>query len=349
MSSEVPRSELFLKACRREPVPQVPVWMMRQAGRYLPQYRQVRQKVSFLELCRSPELAAEVTLQPVDLMDVDAAILFSDILTPAPPMGLQLDFQPGPVIANPVRTAADIEALKIPDMEQDVPFVMETIRRLRQSLAGRVPLIGFAGAPFTLACYMVEGKGSKDFATLKRLMYAEPEQYAALMTKVTEMVRRYLNAQIAAGAQAVQVFDTWGGLLSPSDFAEYVLPYSKQLIQGVQRQDQPLIYFVKGGGTMLPLVKEAGADVLGLDWQTPLGWAREQLGDDVAVQGNLDPTVLFAPREKIRAEVKRILQENAGRLGFIFNLGHGILPSVDPDKVRYFVDTVHELGGADDA
>jgi len=334
----------FLKACRGEATDYTPVWLMRQAGRYLPQYMEVRRKVSFLELCKTPELAAEVTIQPIDYLNADAAILFSDILTPVEPMGLKLDFVPGPVFENPVRTAADIEALRIPDVENDVPYVYETIRILRRELEGRVPLIGFGGAPFTLACYMVEGKGSKDFAQIKRMMYGAPELYAALMEKVTEMDRLYLNAQVAAGAQAIQIFDTWGGIVSPRDYEAFILPYTKKLIDGLDRS-VPVIHFVKGAGTMLDRVKLAGSDVVGLDWHVNLGAARDILGADVAVQGNLDPTVLYAPKEHIRAEVKRILDENAGRPGHIFNLGHGILPTVDPEHARYMVECVHELSG----
>ncbi len=260
-------------------------------------------------------------------------------------MGLKLDFVPGPVFENPVRTQADIDALRIPEMEEDVPYVLEAIKILRRELEGRVPLIGFGGAPFTLACYMVEGKGSKDFAQIKRMMYGAPELYAELMEKVTEMDRQYLNAQIAAGAQAIQIFDTWGGILSPLDYEKYILPYTKRLIDGLDREGIPVIHFVKGSGTMLEMVKKAGADVVGLDWHVSLGKARDILGPEVAVQGNLDPTVLYAPTAHIEEEVKRILDENAGRPGHIFNLGHGILPTVDPEHARFMVDCVHRLSG----
>ncbi len=333
----------FIKACWGQPVDRTPVWLMRQAGRYLPQYMEVRRKVTFLELCKTPELAAEVTIQPIDYLGADAAILFSDILTPVEPMGLKLDFVPGPVFENPVRTQADVDALRIPVMEEDVPYVMETIRILRREFEGRVPLIGFGGAPFTLACYMVEGKGSKDFAQIKRMMYGAPDVYASLMEKVTEMDRQYLNAQIAAGAQAIQIFDTWGGIVSPVDYEKYVLPYTTKLINGLNRKDIPVIHFVKGAGTMLDIVKKAGSDVVGLDWHIGLGKARDILGPEVAVQGNLDPTVLYAPKAHIEAEVKRILDENAGRPGLIFNLGHGILPTVDPEHARFMVECVHRL------
>jgi uroporphyrinogen decarboxylase len=333
----------FLDACWGKPVDRTPVWLMRQAGRYLPEYMAVRSKCSFLELCKTPELAAEVTIQPVDILGVDAAILFSDILTPVEPMGMKLDFVPGPVFENPVRTMADVDKLRIPQMEQDVPYVLETIRILRQELAGKVPLIGFGGAPFTLACYMVEGKGSKDFARIKQMMYAAPEVYAALMEKVTMMDMEYLNAQIAAGAQAIQIFDTWGGILSPADYAAYVLPYTTKLINGLNRMETPVIHFVKGAGSMLETVRQAGGNVMGLDWHVDLGAARDVLGPQMAVQGNLDPTVLFAPQPVIEREVKRVLDENAGRPGHIFNLGHGILPTVPPENAKFMVECVHRL------
>jgi uroporphyrinogen decarboxylase len=332
----------FLDACWGKPVDRTPVWLMRQAGRYLPDYMRVRSKCTFLELCKTPALAAEVTIQPVDILGVDAAILFSDILTPVEPMGMKLDFVPGPVFEHPIRTMADVEALRIPQMEKDVPYVLETLKILRRELATKVPLIGFGGAPFTLACYMVEGKGSKDFAALKRMMYAEPEVYAALMEKITTMDMEYLNAQIKAGAQAIQIFDTWGGMLSPADYERYVLPYTQRLINGLDRTSVPVIHFVKGAGTMLDIVKQAGGDVMGLDWHVSLGKARDILGD-MAVQGNLDPTVLFAPKEIIEREVKRVLDENAGRPGLIFNLGHGILPSVPPENAIFMVECVHRL------
>jgi uroporphyrinogen decarboxylase len=333
----------FLKACWGQPVDVTPVWLMRQAGRYLPQYMEVRRKCTFLELCKTPELAAEVTIQPIDYLGADAAILFSDILTPVEPMGLKLDFVPGPVFENPVRTQADVDALRIPVMEEDVPYVLETIKILRREFEGRVPLIGFGGAPFTLACYMVEGKGSKDFAQIKKMMYGAPEIYASLMEKITEMDRQYLNAQIAAGAQAIQIFDTWGGIVSPLDYETYILPYTKKLIDGLDRKGIPVIHFVKGSGTMLDIVKKAGSDVVGLDWHIGLGKARDILGPEIAVQGNLDPTVLYAPKAHIEREVKRIIEENAGRPGHIFNLGHGILPNVDPENAKFMVECVHRL------
>jgi len=333
----------FLDACWGKQVDRTPVWLMRQAGRYLPEYMAIRSKCTFLELCKTPELAAQVTLQPVDILGVDAAILFSDILTPVEPMGMALDFVPGPVFENPIRTMADVDRLRIPSMEDDVPYVLETIRILRRELAAKVPLIGFGGAPFTLACYMVEGKGSKDFARIKQMMYGAPEVYAALMEKITTMSMEYLNAQIKAGAQCIQIFDTWGGILSPADYEAYVLPYTTRLINGLNRMETPVIHFVKGAGTMLEIVKKAGGDVMGLDWHVNLASARNTLGPDMAVQGNLDPTVLYAPQQIIEREVKRVLDENAGRPGHIFNLGHGILPTVPPENARFMVDCVHRL------
>jgi uroporphyrinogen decarboxylase len=303
----------------------------------------VREKCSFLQLCKTPELAARVTLQPVDILGVDAAILFSDILIPLEPMGMRLDFVPGPVFEDPVRTLDHVERLRIPVMEEEVPFVLETIRLLRRELEGRVPLIGFGGAPFTLACYMVEGKGSKDFAALKKMMYSAPEIYSALMDKVTTMLIAYLNAQIMSGAQSIHLFDTWGGILSPSDYERYALPYTSRVISGIRANGVPLIHFVKGAGAMLERVGKAGGDVLGLDWHTGLGKARDILGPDVAVQGNLDPTVLYGPKPLIESEVKRILEENGGRPGHIFNLGHGILPDTPPENARFMVECVHRL------
>jgi uroporphyrinogen decarboxylase len=333
----------FLDACWGKKTDFTPVWLMRQAGRYLPEYMAVRSKCTFIELYKTPELAAEVTLQPVDILGVDAAILFSDILTPLEPMGMKLDFIPGPIFENPVRSLADIESLRIPEMEQDVPFVLETIRILRRELENKVPLIGFGGAPFTLACYMVEGKGSKDFAQIKKMMYAAPDLFAALMEKITLMSIEYLNAQIRAGAQAIQIFDTWGGILSPSDYATYALPYTTRLIAGLNSAETPVIHFVKGAGTMLETVKRAGGNVIGLDWHVNLGAARDTLGAGFAVQGNLDPTVLYAPHSTIEAETKRVLAENGGRPGHIFNLGHGILPTVPPENAKFMVECVHRL------
>ncbi len=337
------RSDRFLNACRGMPVDTTPIWIMRQAGRYLPEYRAVRQRHSFLEVCHEPELACEVTLQPVDILGVDAAILFSDIMIPLEGMGCSIEFSPGPVFAEPVRTAADVERLRVCEPETDVSFVLDAVRLIRRELGGRVPLIGFSGAPFTLAAYMVEGKGSRTFENLKRMMYAAPGVYRALMDKVTDTVIRYLNAQIRAGAQAVQVFDTWGGILSPADYGEYVLPYSARVVAGLDRS-VPVIHFVKGCGLLLDRIERAGGDVLGIDWHIDLADAIDRLGGRFAVQGNLDPTVLLGPRELVEARAREIVEKGRRARGHVFNLGHGILPSVPVDNVKALVEAVHEAG-----
>jgi uroporphyrinogen decarboxylase len=337
------RSDRFLKACRGEPVDTTPVWIMRQAGRYLEEYRAVRAKHSFLDVCHVPELACEVTLQPVERLGVDAAILFSDIMIPLEGMGCEIDFDPGPVFAQPVRSAADVAKLRVCEPETDVPYVMEAVKLIRRELGGKVPLIGFSGAPFTLASYMVEGKGSRDFPHLKRMMYAAPQVYGALMDKVTQTVIRYLNAQVAAGAQALQVFDTWGGILSPADYAEYVLPYSKRVIEGLDKS-VPIIHFVKGAGAFLPLVMQAGGDVLGIDWHIDLAAAIRTVGDRFSVQGNMDPTVLFGPRDFVLKRAQDVVEKGRAARGHVFNLGHGILPSTPVENAVALVEAVHEAG-----
>jgi uroporphyrinogen decarboxylase len=333
-------SSRFLRACRREPVDCTPVWFMRQAGRYLPEYRAIRQKYSLLEICARPEVAAEVTLQPVDILGVDAAILFADILLPLVPMGIQLEFAAGegPVIHNPVRAAADVNALRAICAAEELPAVMQTIRLARRELTGRVPLIGFAGAPFTLAAYLIEGGASRSFLRTKQMMYREPQTWHALMDKLASMVADYLNAQIAAGVQAVQLFDSWVGSLSPADYMQYVLPYSQRILCAVK--GVPTIHFGTDTATLLPLMRQAGGDVLGLDWRTPLDAGWRVLGE-VAVQGNLDPAALFAPRPLLEAKVDDILRLAGGRPGHIFNLGHGLLPETPVDNVRAVVDMVH--------
>ena len=333
----------FLKACRNEPVDVTPVWLMRQAGRYMSEYRSVRSKVSFLELCKSPELCTEVSIQPIDILGVDAAILFSDILVPIEPMGMKLDFNPSPVFEKPIRSQADVDALRVIDPEADVPYVMETIKMLRRELEGRVPLIGFSGAPFTLVSYMVEGGGSKSFMKLKGMMFNEPDIYRNLMEKVTETVIRYLKAQTAAGAQALQIFDTWGGILSPGDYLNFVLPYTMRVIQAVKTPDVPIINFVGNSQGIMPLVAQAGGDVIGVDWRIDMAEARRQVGKDKAVQGNLDPIALLAPPAEIDKRVKEIIVA-AGDTGHIFNLGHGIVPETPVDHVKALVDSVHKHG-----
>ena len=337
--------DLFLRACRGERVPRPPVWLMRQAGRYLPEYREVRKKVDFLTLCRTPELAAQVTLQPVDRLRVDAAILFSDILVFASAMGLSLAFDPGPVIDPPVRTPADVARLAVPDPEADVPFVYETIRILRRELAGRVPLIGFAAAPFTLAAYLVEGEGSRSFEAWKRMLYGAPEVAHALLEKVTQATIAYLVAQAGAGAQAIQLFDTWAGLVSNADHATFSLPYAKRVIDAVRASGVPVIYFGLDAAHAAESIRRCGADVLGVDWRTALPDASRALGGDAVLQGNLDPCVLLAAPETIRERTLAMLREGATLRGHVANLGHGILPNTPVDGAIAFVETVRGFAG----
>lgn len=335
----------FIRACRREPADATPIWIMRQAGRYLPEYRAIREKVSFLELCKTPELAAEVTIQPVDILGVDAAILFSDILVPVEAMGMPLDFDPGPKLEFTVKNAADVARLKIPDPESDMAFVMDTIRILKRELDGRVPLIGFAGAPFTMASYMVEGGSSTNFLKLKSLMFQEPRVWHALMEKVTKTLIDYLKAQKQAGALALQLFDSWGGILSPRDYKEFALPYSTRVIEAVKDIDVQTIHFVQGNPALLPLVASAGSDVVGVDWRIEIDEAKRLIREDQAVQGNLDPIALFASPQGIEDRAREIV-EKAGPTGHIFNLGHGILPSTPVEHVKHLISKVHSISAA---
>jgi len=332
----------FLRACRREPVPHTPVWIMRQAGRYLPEYRAVRKKVDFLTLTKTPDLAAEVTLQPIRRFEMDAAILFSDIMTPVEGMGIELEFNPGPVIRNPVRSAADVGRLRVADPWESVPFVMEAIGILRKELPASAPLIGFAGAPWTLFCYAVEGKGSKTFIKAKSFLFAEPETARVLLNKLADTMTAYLRAQAEAGAQALMIFDSWAGLLSPYEFRSFALPAVRRTIEGLRDLGLPLIYFPNQGSTLLEDSALVGADVLGIDWRLPLSRARVIVGSEVAVQGNLDPAALFAPREALGTQIRRVLMEAGPEPGHIFNLGHGIERTTDPDAVAFLVDKVHE-------
>jgi uroporphyrinogen decarboxylase len=340
---------LFLRACRREPVERTPVWMMRQAGRYLPQYRAVRAKASFLDMCKTPELACEVTLQPIDEFGFDAAILFSDILIPLEAMGLEVAFTPAPVLPAPVRDRAGVDRLIVPDPDASMPFVAASVRLIRAALAGRVPLIGFAGAPFTLATYAVEGGGSKTYPNLKAMMYQDPAAAHALLDKLATCCAVYLEAQVAAGAQAVQLFDSWAGILAPRDFSEFALRYATLAIErlratpGWNKQRAPIIYFVNGCAPYLDVYARSGADVLGIDWRIDLGEARRRLGPGVAVQGNLDPTCLFLPPDALRERVREVLAAAGPAPGHIFNLGHGVLPQTDPERVRVMVQAVKEL------
>lgn len=333
----------FLLACRREPVPYTPVWIMRQAGRYMPEYRALRETHSFWEMCKTPELAVEVTLQPVDAIGVDAAILFSDILVPVEAMGVDIEFTEGrgPVVDHPVRTLADVGALRIIDPE-DVGFVFEAIRKLRRELVGRVPLIGFSGAPYTLASYAVEGGGSRNYTHIKKMMYNEPELYDQLMTMLADVVIVYLKAQIKAGAQAVQVFESWASSVTPYDYRKRVMPYSQKVLDALRGEGVPVIHFANGAGAFLGSVAEAGGDVIGVDWRVDLDDAWKTIGNK-AIQGNLDPVVLLSSPDEIDTRVADILKRTAGRPGHIFNLGHGILPETPVENARYFVDTVHDL------
>lgn len=344
------KNDRFLRALLKQPVDMTPVWMMRQAGRYLPEYKATRAKAgSFMQLCTNPELACEVTLQPLRRFELDAAILFSDILTVPDAMGCGLYFGEGegPKFHKPVRTEADVNALPVINAERDLPYVMDAVKLIRRELNGAVPLIGFSGSPWTVATYMVEGGGSKDFAIIKKMMMAQPAVLHALLDKVALSVIDYLNAQIRAGAQAVQIFDTWGGVLSPHAYREFSLRYMQKIIAGLIKENEgrrvPVIVFTKNGGLWLESIAAIGADCVGLDWTIDIGDARKRIGDKVSLQGNMDPSVLYAPPARIRDEVALILQQYGKGSGHVFNLGHGIHQHVDPDHAKAFIDSVHEL------
>jgi uroporphyrinogen decarboxylase len=347
-SGDTHANDRLLRACRREPVDRTPVWLMRQAGRYMAEYRRLRETHTILEIIKTPELAAEVTLQPINAFDMDAAIIFADILPPLEAMGLSLEFirGEGPVIHNPLRIDADVAALSVPDPRESLGFTMEAIRLVRRELAGRVPLIGFSGAPFTLASYAIEGGATRSFVLTKSLLYNQPHTWHDLMDKLAGMVGDYLVAQAEAGAQVLQLFDSWAGALSPDDYRRYVLPYSRRVIQTAASSGVPVIHFGTGTSGMLELIKEAGGDVIGVDWRIDLADAWRRLGDGVAIQGNLDPVALFAPLPELKAHVGRILAQAGGRPGHIFNLGHGILPGTPVEHVAALVDMVHELSTA---
>lgn len=337
-------NETFLQACRREQVEHTPVWLMRQAGRYMKEYMAIREKHSFLEMCRKPELACEVTLQPIKAFELDAAIIFADILLPLEGMGINLEFakNEGPVISNPVRTSKDIDAVRIIEPEADVPYLLKAIQMVRAELNGKVPLIGFSGAPFTLASYIIEGGGSRNYIHTKSIIYNDPGAWRTLMEKITEIIIRYLNAQVKAGAQALQLFDSWVGCLGPDDYREFALPYTKKIIESVDKS-VPFINFSTNTGTYLEVLKEAGGDVIGVDWKVRLDEAWGRIGHDKAIQGNLDPVVLFGPVNEIRKRAKEIIDMAGGRPGHIFNLGHGIILGTPVDNVRALVDAVHEF------
>ncbi len=334
----------FIAACRRQPADHTPIWIMRQAGRYQPEYRAIRAKVSFIELCKSPDLAAEVTILPVTQLGVDAAIIFADILLVLEPLGIGFEFAKdhGPRIDRPVRDARDVDAVADSiDAAESLGFVMEAIRRTRAGLPSGVPLIGFAGAPFTLASYVIEGRGSKDYHETKKLMFSDEGAWNALMSKLTSAVVEYLNAQIAAGAQAIQLFDSWVGALSPAEYTRYVKPHVARLFASLD-SSVPHIHFGTGNPELYPLMKEAGGDVIGLDWRVDLGTMWRTLGEDVGVMGNLDSAVLLAPREALLREATAVLDSADGRPGHVFNLGHGIMPEARVDDVRALVDHVHQ-------
>jgi uroporphyrinogen decarboxylase len=342
------KNDLLLRALLREPVDVTPVWVMRQAGRYLPEYRATREKAgSFMQLCMNPELACEVTLQPLRRFPLDAAILFSDILTIPDAMGLGLYFAEGegPNFRNPVRSAADIDKLPVPDPEDKLRYVTDAVRLIRRELDGSVPLIGFAGSPWTLATYMVEGGSSKEFARIKKLMFDEPALAHQLLAKTARAVTLYLNAQIAAGAQAIMIFDTWGGVLTARDYKEFSLRYMQEIIANLTREAGgrrvPVILFTKGGGPWLETIAASGCDAVGLDWTCDLGAARQRVGDKVALQGNMDPSVLYASPARIRVEVEAILASYGRGTGHVFNLGHGIHTGINPDHVAALVEAVH--------
>lgn len=341
------QNDLFLRACKRQPVERTPIWIMRQAGRYLPQYRAVREKSDFLTMCKTPELAAEVTIQPVDLIGVDAAILFSDILVIPEAMGMHLEMNEGkgPVFHNPIRTDEDAKRLKKIEPEKDLKYVLDAVELTKKELNGRVPLIGFAGSPWTLLTYMVEGKGSKNFSEIKKLIYNNPKLAHEVLDKLADAVASYLSAKIEAGVNAVQIFDTWGGILSQNDFAEFSLQYMEKIISRINRKDEPVILFAKGVHYKLEELAKTGADVIGLDWTMDIGKIRSIIGDKVALQGNLDPTVLYGSREKIKEEAVKILDSFGEGSGHVFNLGHGILPDVDPANAKYLVEVVKESSG----
>lgn len=341
-------NDTFLKACRGEKVPYTPIWIMRQAGRYLKEYRDVRaQAGDFLTLCKTPELAAKVTLQPVDLLGVDAAILFSDILVTVEAMGMHLEFseKKGPVLDNPIRTRKQVDSLRVPDPDDELDYVMKTIKILRGEL--KVPLIGFSGAPFTLATYMIEGGSSKNFENTKRMMYQQPAMYHDLMDKISDSVQLYLAAQIRAGAQAVQIFDSWIGVLDSADFREFALPYVKRIVGALKKEFKkegvPVIYFANNCAALLKDAKKAGSHVLGIDWRIDMKDAAAIIGKTQAVQGNLDPLALFLPPDQIKKRAADIIRKAKGAKGHIFNLGHGVIPETPRDGVKALVDAVHEL------
>ena len=342
MSSPVQETSAFLAACRRQPVAHTPIWVMRQAGRYLPEYRQLRSKVAFEELTRRPDLAAEVTLQPLRRFELDAAILFSDIMTPIQGMGVELEFAPGPVVRNPIRTLAQIDALPELVPERDVPFVMESIRLIRPNIPRGAPLIGFAGGPFTLLCYLVCGKPSKEFGPARAFLYGQPQAAERLLEKLADAMAAYLGAQAAAGAQALMLFESWAGLLAPREFERFALRAVRRTMAALRATGVPLIYYVNQGSALMQSVSDLDVDVIGVDWRSPLDSVRKVLGPGKAVQGNLDPAALFAPTQDLKRHADAVLDQAGPLPGHIFNLGHGIWPETNPDAVARLVDHVHD-------
>jgi uroporphyrinogen decarboxylase len=347
-------NDLLLRALLREPTPRRPIWLMRQAGRYLPEYRATRERAGgFLEMCTNPEIACEITLQPVERFPLDAAILFSDILTIPHAMDLGLEFEAGegPKFERPIRTPADIDRLIVPDPGRELKYVIDAVAMTRRELRGRVPLIGFAGSPWTVATYMVEGGGSKTFGRIKRMMYESPRDLHRLLDLLAKATILYLNAQIAAGAQAVMLFDTWGGVLTPAQYQEFSLHHMAHVIDALTRKSEgrrvPNIVFTKGGGAWLSKIAAIGCDAVGVDWTTDLKSAREAVAGSVALQGNLDPSALFGPPEALRAETLRVLESYGSGPGHVFNLGHGITPDVHPDRVALLVETVQTYDSSD--
>ncbi len=333
---------VFLDACRRRPVPYTPVWIMRQAGRYLPEYRELRAKVDFVTLTRSAEFAAEATLQPLRRYPLDAAILFSDIMTPLQGMGVGLEFDPGPVVRDPIRSAAQVDALPQLAPQRDVPFVLDAIRLVRAGTPRGVPLIGFAGAPFTLLCYLVCGRPSKEFSAARAFLYAQPETAERLLDRLADAMAAYLAAQAAAGAQALMLFESWAGLLGIREYRRFALRGAARVLTALRSLDVPLIYYVNQGSALMDAVGDLGVDVVGVDWRSPLGVARRMLGPEKAVQGNLDPAALFADAGELRRHIDVVLDEAGPLPGHIFNLGHGIWPETSPDAVARMIDYVHE-------
>ncbi len=333
-------TDRFLRACRREPVDQTPLWLMRQAGRYLPEYRAVRAEVDFLTLCRTPALAVEVSLQPLRRFPLDAAIIFSDILLPLEALGVRMSFNPAPKIAEPIRTRAQVDALTPRPMAEAVPFVGEALTLLRRALDGRTPVIGFCGAPFTLAAYLVQGEGKEGFGALKALIYREPATVEALLETLTTAMIDYLRLQVAAGAQAVQIFDSWAGVLAPATYERFALRWVRRIVDGLRDLDVPVIYFVNGGPHLLEAAATSGAGVLGVCWRTPIDQAAARVGPHLALQGNLDPHALFAAPDEVARLAMDVLTRMAGRPGHIMNLGHGILPETPIASVHALVETV---------